>query len=78
MKYILLFLALALNSCKCENSCTKAGYTVTSIESYSDSEVIYHSDYWKPIGVVYLDPDNPRFVAKKGLYNIGDTIKFTK
>ena len=51
-----------------------------------DKDIIIEIEYWDKINACYktqgvhmcFDPEKPGFIAPIGLYNIGDTIHFTK
>jgi uncharacterized lipoprotein NlpE involved in copper resistance len=74
MKTIILFLVTSLVLVSCSNSATMEGRVVTNVKILDDKTSIYtsHGSFESPFD------EDPRFYAHKGLYNVGDTIKFTK
>lgn len=82
MKQILLLcVVLLMFSCTRQNPLVTEGYTITNVRIYSDSMNIYTVDIHYPYPDNTFIPWNkqkPKFFARKNLYNIGDTVKFTK
>lgn len=75
MKKIILILTTSLMLVSCSNSATMEGRVVTNVKMLDDKTSIYTSkgSFESP-----LFDENPRFIARKGLYNVGDTIKFER
>lgn len=73
-KLIYLIVLLSLMSCVNTN-CVIEGDIIKSIDSYSEQNNIY-TTYGNNPDKILLDP--AYFIAKKGLYQIGDVVKFCK
>lgn len=77
MKNLILIILAALMLASMASCTTKAvleGESITKVEYYSNELSIYSTtgfkyDYGLPL-------ENPSFIAHKGLYNVGDTLKF--
>ncbi len=81
MKYIYaILLLLSFSSCwhGCDgNDVVQEKCIITNVQQYGDSQSLY--SIARSCGRVNsLNAEDPKFLAKKGLYNVGDTVKFTK
>ena len=74
MKQLLLILvATALISCGSKSA--QEGEIITAVEYYSETRSIYEVDGKHQ---VFKEEDGPKFYARKGLYNVGDTLRYAK
>lgn len=76
---LLVFITLLLTSCGHETPMFDSGkhpFIVTSISRESDSTCVYISNSWNYPGTQFLS-DYPEFVAKTGLFKVGDTVQVT-
>ncbi len=78
-KLITILFSILLISCSIETPCIECEkpFIVNGIfEGYSDKTyVIYTSEIRTGVLIDYLFSLKPQIIAKKGLYNIGDTVK---
>jgi len=77
MKNKILLILMVMFLFSCSNWATIDGDIITKVEKYGDSTCIYTTNE-DQIDNLSFNKEYPRFVAKKGLYNIGDTLKYTK
>jgi len=71
----ILFLAICFLA-SCSNRQIVSGDVVMRIENAGDTTSSYTTNSQPNEGGFNLE--RPSFIAKKGLYNIGDTVKFYK
>ena len=76
MKYLITILLICSGLLSCTNMVLVETQVVSKIELYTDKKSIY-STTGKALTTT-INNENPRFIAPIGLYNVGDTIKFTK
>ena len=74
MKYLIIILLICSGLLSCKNSVTLNNDRVIRVGIWDEKNAIY-TTFGKDRG---LDADEPQFIAPIGLYNVGDTINFTK
>jgi len=74
MKNKILLILMVLFLFSCDNRYNIEGETIINVELIDENYALY-TTYGTSVS---LNEENPTFKARKGLYNVGDTLKYSK